>query len=292
MEILNLKNLILNKSLPDFYIFTGRQVVRDMYLEQIELNFNTKILNNVNDYIKIQLSKIKEENIIYIIYNDEDFLNNSESWSFRFKNLILVYDSITKSSKFYKYWEQSITDFPWLDNTLLKGLLENRLNIKESDIDYLMLKCNNDYYKCLNEADKIDIFDRNYHQQLFDYMKRDNSIGFKDKIESFTLSNAFLDKDKIAALTELKYITKEDCIGQLTLIYNQIKNLLRVKGGKSSAEMLNMNPKVYYIMSKKNTYTIEQMTSILLYIIDSLNDIKMGEADAYDVLNILIIKFM
>ena len=100
MEILNLKNLILNKSLPDFYIFTGKQVIRNMYLEQVELNFNTKVLNNINDYIKLQLSKLKEEDIIYIIYNDLDFLDNVNDWNFRFKNLILVYDSINKGSKF------------------------------------------------------------------------------------------------------------------------------------------------------------------------------------------------
>ena len=86
-------------------------------------------------------------------------------------------------------------------------------------------------------------------------------------------------------------ITKEDIIGQLSLIYNSIKNELIVRGSNNqTAEQLGINPKLYYVLSKKRYFSIEELCKILINIGDKLRDIKSGIIDSTDALYLIILE--
>lgn len=294
MEVMYFKKCILDKKLPSLSILTGDEALMSIYLEQLYNNFDIKKLNNINDYLSIYSSKFNiNKNQIYIIFNDETFEKDNKLWTNKLTNVIFVYDKLLKTSKFFKAFEPNIVYFEKINDTLLKGLIKNRIQIKDEDIEWIIKECNHNYFKCLNEVQKISIFPKDQHQNLFYQFVKDGLLCKKDNIEDFSFSNAVLNRDKVSTLElSSKIKTSSDVLGQLTLIYNNLRKQLLVQGGSTSAEQVGLDPKVYFVLSKKKKYTIQELCNAMSFIIDSFNKIKSGLMDYQDALNLFIIKCM
>lgn len=294
MEIMYFKKCILDKKLPNLSILTGDQALISIYKEQIYQNFKIKRLNSFEDYLNIITSKVNfNKDVTYIIYNDETFQNNSNLWTNKIDNIIFIYDKLLKTSKFYKAFEPNIINFPKIDDSLLTGLIKNRVDIKDEDIEWIIKECRHDYFKCLNEVNKISLFLKENHQQIFYSLIKNNLLCVRDDVEDFAFSNAVTQRDRIKAL-ELsnKIKTSGDVIGQLTLVYNNLRKQLLVQGSNSSAEELGIDSKVYYYLLRNKKYSVEELCKILNYISDGINSIKLGLRSGEDVLSLFIINYI
>ena len=294
MEVMYFKKCILDKKLPSLSILTGDDALMSIYLEQLYNNFDIKKLNSINDYLCIYSSKFNfNKNQIYIIFNDETFEKDNKLWTNKLTNVIFVYDKLLKTSKFFKAFEPNIVYFDKINDTLLKGLIKNRVSIADENVDWIIKECNHNYFKCLNEVEKIAIFPKDQHQNLFYEFVKDELLCKKDNVEDFSFSNAISNRDKVSALElSSKIKTPSDVLGQLSLVYNNLRKQLLVQGGSSSAEQVGLDPKVYFILSKKKKYTVSELCKAMDFLIDCFNKIKLGLMDYQDALNLFIIKYI
>ncbi|WP_300924663.1 hypothetical protein [uncultured Clostridium sp.] len=292
MEIKYFKQAILNKNLPNKVILTGDEAILSMYIEQIYKNFEVKVLNSITDYLSIKSSKfnINNKNIVYLIYNDEIFKTNKNLWDLTLNNVIFVYNELKKNDKFFKAFEAEIIYFNPLIQEQLLGLLMNRINIPEEDIKWIINKCNSNYFKCLNEVEKISIFDIIDHLSLFNYFKKNGIFCKNDNIGSYDFSNAVSDKNKILALELVNKISVNDILPQLSLVYNNLRNQLLVQNSIQTAQQLGMNEKLYNVLKRKKNYTIEQLCKCLCILSDYLNKIKLGQLEPIDAINLFILE--
>ncbi len=291
MEIKNLRKAIIDKALPSFTIFTGNEVLMHIYLDEIYKNFSYKFLTTINDYITIKNSKfnVYSKDTIFIIKEDEDFKSNTSLWNYKFENVVLIYSNLRSSDKFYKAFEPNIVKFIELPKEMLYGVIEKRLNIKESDINWIMQECDNDYYKCLNEVEKISIFDKQEHQKLFNEFKSTGILCKRDKMNPFDLVNAVSDRNKVECLNLLPLLSENDVLSQLSLIYTNFKNTLLVRGGKENFLQSGVNPNLYNVLIRKTKYSTEELCSNLILLSSLINKIKWGYISSIDALNVFIL---
>ena len=294
MEVLELKKLILDNKLPNNLILTGDEALLDIYLNQIYDRFTILKCNSVKDYLikKANKFKVEKENSFYLVYEDDNFRTNSDLWVKELTNIILVYKKLDKKDKFYKAFEQNIVWFPALTDDQLKGLINNRVTLSENKIDWLINNCNHNYFKCLNEVNKLQVFDKKSHNDLFDLFKETNVFSQSYVFQPYAFVNAVSDRNKKEALKILLDLPKDEPIGQLSLCYANLRNQLLVQGGNQTAEQLGINPKVYYVLSKKRNYSIEELCRALLGISDLITKIKTGLIDQVVAINLFVMRYM
>lgn len=292
MEWEELKKGILNKTLPNLVILTGNEYLVNVYIQQIKSNFTSKNLTTIQNYFDNICSKTNNDDVVYILKDDDIIKENTSIWNYAYKNLVLIFDKLDKKTKFYKAFERNIVYFEALDNKLLKGLIKNRINVSDVDIEWLMQVSNYDVFKCLNDADKIKIFDPDKHQYIFNELKKDGLIGVIDNLNSFELSNAIINRNKYMSLQLLSKLKKEDIIGQLSLIYNSLRNTLIAQCAKTYTSDLKMSERQYKYLLMNKKYSIKELCFALVYISDNLNKIKYGQIEPVDVLNLFILEYV
>lgn len=292
MEWEELKKGILNKTLPNLVILTGNEYLVNVYIQQIKSNFTSKNLITIQNYFDNICSKTNNDDVVYILKDDDIIKENTSIWNYPYKNLVLIFDKLDKKTKFYKAFERNIVYFEALDNKLLKGLIKNRVNISDVDIEWLMQVSNYDVFKCLNDADKIKIFNPDEHQYIFNELKKDGLIGVIDNLNSFELSNAIINRNKYMSLQLLSKLKKEDIIGQLSLIYNSLRNTLIAQCAKAYTSDLKMSERQYKYLLMNKKYSIKELCFALVYISDNLNKIKYGQIEPLDVLNLFILEYV
>lgn len=292
MEWEQLKKNILNKNLPNLVILTGDDYLVNAYLEQIRNNFTTKTLNNIQNYFDTIQSKTNNIDTVYILKNDATIKENVNIWNYTYKNIVIVFDKLDKKTKFYKAFEPNIVYFDALDNKLLKGLIKNRVNVNDTDIEWLMQVCNYDVFRCLNDADKIKIFKSDEHQYIFNELKKDGLIGVIDNLNSFELSNAIINRNKYVSLQLLNKLKKDEIIGQLALIYNSLRNTLIVQCANTYTSDLKMSEKQYKYLLMNKKYSVKELCFALVFISNNLNKIKYGQIEPIDALNLFILEYV
>ena len=137
MEFLELKNKILKKELPDFFIFAGDSDLINIYLDKIKEFKEVKVLTSIKDYLNIKQSKINiiDNDYVYLIKEDEIFKENSSLWNNNYPNLIFIYTNLKKTDKFYKAFEKDIVYFNKLTQEDLKGAIKYKVTLPDEDIE-------------------------------------------------------------------------------------------------------------------------------------------------------------
>ena len=239
------------------------------------------------------------EDTVYIIKEDEVFKNNATLWGIDLTNIIFIYSNLKKSDKFYKAFEPNIVLFDKLSNDMIKGLIKNRVKLSDEHIDWIMKECDYDYYKCLNEISKINIFEENEHEKLFIKFKQEEILCKKDSLQPFIFTDAIADRNKVLALELLSKINKYDILRELAGIYNKLRIQLMVMTHNSSSKDMEVRAKelgiskgMYYVLSKKRAYTVEELCRCLSALSDYINKIKLGMIDSVDAINLFILRYM
>ncbi len=301
MEFLELKNKLLQKELPEFFILAGDTDLITIYLDKIKEFKDIKVLSSIKDYLNIKQSKVNiiNDDCFYLLIDDDTLKTTPSLWGIKYNNLICVYTDLKKTDKFYKAYEKNTVYFNKLTDDDLKGAIKFKVNLEDKDIEWIIDVCNHNYKYIMNEVDKLSIFPKEEHQKLFSIFKQSNILCYKDTIDTFDFSNSISDKDKIKAIEIISKLSKYDMLTQLSVAYNTLRNQLLVQNHNSpnttleqKAAELNISKGMYYILSKKKNYTIEELCKALYNCSILLNKIKLGLIDSEDAINLFVLRYI
>ena len=249
MEVIDLKNLIKSKQIPNFMVFTGEEyMVQKIYIQQIAKvqNLTVKYIDAVADIAKQLGSKsLFSEHYLYVVRDDKDFMQgNVKDVIDRLKSdmLILMLTTLDKRLKFIKMYSHAIFDFKTLKSENLKVYIKREIDLSDRNIDILMEICEYNYGHCLLEIDKIKRYAeenvtliRNIYNNAFQILVETGAIYTPPRDAVFDFIKAVLqNKPKLA------YELLQECeqIGEASLIiisnlYNLTKWVYQVQNCKS-----------------------------------------------------------
>lgn len=299
MQLYELKQELKNKKLKNLYIFNGLEAgLRDIYVKKIVDCAKTPLLHT--DTIKSILSSLQNYSLfhdrtIYYISGDKDILEAENMWS-GLKQIdgpvivILVFDNLRKTSKFYKFFEKEIVDFDRMTVEQLSKLIKKELNLSDRFANILAELCERDYSRLLLECNKLKHF-----IQAYKYDNQDQAFidavnsgliyqGPKDVI--FELVNDVLNNSKNKAFENLKEYKElnDNPIGLFSLLYSNFRQLLMVQGLDSKQNIADRTGltgfQVKLAIERSGIYTLSQIVKALEVLQDMDTGIKTGAIEA------------
>lgn len=164
MELFELNQKIVNKTIPKIMIFTGDEYsIMNLYISQIAKTLNLTI-TEVNSCVPIlKINKgfmLSGKNKLYVSRYESEIISNEKVWennSVVLENnyLVIILANIDKRSKFYKRFVEDIIVFNPLENSQVINMLKGKHQLGDKAIQRLVDKCDNNYSKILLELDKI-----------------------------------------------------------------------------------------------------------------------------------------
>ena len=231
MDIKLLKASILSNNIPKFLVFIDiNPALCKHYINSISktLGLDFKYYDSVDSVIYQVNSNIRDNDYIYIVYNDQAVLNNInyiETIKSLNKQVILLYPEVNKASSLYKQFNNNFVVFEKLDNYTIvaymqKQLKDNSIDIAQDKLLTLVDYCNCDLGLCLNELDKIITLAQENSNVLCDYMLNN---GFSDY--RHTNVNKFVDNilNNNLSVYEDRSNLEESCVTVLMILYNKAK---------------------------------------------------------------------
>ena len=170
------------------------------------------------------------------------------------------------------------------------------MEISEKYISWLINNCNSDYGRCVNELDKVLIFKNDIRsaEEIFKQFARDGAFHYDIPDCVFDFADAFLDRDrkKVFDLYEDLKGNGEQPMVILTVLYNNIRNLLLVQGARNPTPE-NTLLKDFIIRKLKykvkNYSTVEIMNALLL-LCELNKQVKIGQIDDRTAVEYFMIK--
>lgn len=311
MELYELKQAILDNNIPNLLIFTGEEgKLIDIYIDKIAetKKIEARSIDDITFYLNMKTQKnLFKQDISYtVIRNDTSIFQKEAQWSLLEKvkdTLVLVFTKLDKSTKFYKHFKDRIVSFDkmkpeHIKASLMKKLQDNNMQIQQKYVDWLISNCSNDYGRCLNELDKILIFndDPRNAEELFKQFARDNAFHYDIPDCIFDFSNAFIIRDvkKVYDIYEDLKQTSDGPLVVFTVLYNSFKNILLVQSAnKPTADNLGMSPKQFNaIRFKTGKYSTKELSKILLLISELDRKIKLGQVEDRVALEYFMVKVL
>lgn len=300
MQLFDLKQELKQNKIRPLYIFTGPEVgIMNAYVDQIKkiINFNGQcsLVDNFSDIVqKINLKSFMGNFSMYRIKDDKEILDKQNYWDLleklpRDKIVIFIFSNLKKTSLFYKRFENIIVNFDRLTVDQLSKYSQKQLNLQKSYADILANICQKDYNRMLLECDKIKTYSK-----LFNV---DNNRGFKECLDNgliyqeaedvlFPLIDAVCRNEKNRAfdlLSEYKEVD-DTPLGFLTLLYNNIRQILMVQGLGDNKDVASRTGLTGYqvklAMEKMGRYNIRHLVDSLRIITNIDKGIKSGELDS------------
>ena len=300
MEIIELRQQIIDKDLKHLYIFTGDEIkVKNIYIDQINSIVNLPIVYT-DSFAKIKnrifTKSFLSQDSVYIVINDKNFIADEKN----FKDLLtpvndyilFIYDSIDKRSKFYKEFSNSVVEFDYLDEeTLVKYIQKDFPKLIENNCKELIKKCNNNYSRICYELDKIKTYndfkykdDSMINSSFYEVIKY---IYDEPKDVIFNLIDQILMKNRKEAFKLLEYCEAggESNINIIYNLYNNTRQLYQVQyalnsKAKDLEKTTGLKPFIIKMTKKKcNIYSDKQLTSIMRLLQEIDTNIKKGLMD-------------
>lgn len=308
MELLQLRNKIISKEKDNFYIFTGPEVkIMDIYIDMINKLHGIEKVRD--DDVKTVFSKTKNINKImkeklYIVRDDIEFTKHDESWqnldSMLNKNvLILVYTTIDKRGKFYKYYKDKIVNFEKLNVEQLSKYVLRELGNNFQHSNKLATICDLDYSRILLECDKIKTYAKicncDYNKSFESLIELGNIyVPINNVIFDFTDSIMKRQVDQCFKLWKSLKKNQESPIKVLSILYNSMRNVLIVQGStnptSSNTGLSGWNIKCAKELS--GYYSIEELLRNLYVIREVEKGIKTGTCDQEIAIDYLLVNVL
>lgn len=311
MNLMELKKSLSEDKVQNLYVFYGIEyAVLEVYITKIKNKFNGayRSYESVEDLMKQLTSNsffCGVENSLFIVREDKDFLSNDTMWDSLIQKLtaknctlILKYTTLDKRGKFYKAYEDYVTEFTRMSAQVVISHIIKTLNIDKADADTLATLCMDDYGRILLEMDKVINFAQYYDipnsAAIKELFKQDAFYKEVDG-EIYDLVNAFMSRDVKVVKKRLDEFNRrgDSPLAFLTILHNTVKATLQVKCiGKTDrmAEVTGLAP--YQI---KNTYnhiknfTEKELITIIRYCKYCDNCIKNGCIDADMIVEYMIV---
>lgn len=282
MDIVLLKQELLDKKLRSFYIFTGQELaVQDIYIAKIQeisgLNIiYTDSLSSI--FAKITTKSLfKVDPCIYVIRNDEQYLKSESKWktiqTMNFHgNIVILRYSLDKISKFEKAHQDVLIKFDYVATSYLKNRLQACTGMPDSHCMDIVKMCGGDYGRIKNELYKLKLYanlngfswDTAYleakkhnliHEEIGDII-----FEFTGAVENRNIQKAYL------LWPKMKY-TGDSTMRVLSVLYNSFRQILMVQStpvDMRTEKILGLSKAFIYIISQKcNKYNLFELVNIV-----------------------------
>ena len=216
MAFLTIENLMF---IDNNHAFTKQYIVgisntinkRPTYYDSVKSAINDLENSLLDDYFYI----IHSDQLLYNV----DIIN--KLMSYKYKNIVILYETIDKKSNLYKEFETYFVEFKQFDKYALyaytkKLCKDHKCSIDQDKIFKLIDYCNCDLGILLNELDKIFILEQENSNILVDYMLEN---GFSDyrKFNVYNFISRVMSKDLSAF--NLLYKIDDSTVGIIYSLY-------------------------------------------------------------------------
>lgn len=290
MKLIDLNKAIVNNNIPHVCIFYGPEyAIMDVYINQIASRINGRIikcdsLENGLNTLRVR-SLDKRTRIIKVSYDTSFFSDDKILDMLKIFNtsdyLILRYNELDKRSKFYKQFENIITEFSHMPEDNVKVMLQPvAKNLNDTYLTELVVKNECDYSKCLQEFSKIEAYSI-YHSISYDeaYIELKNSgiIRFVDKDVFNPFIDAVMMHKNCIDLYQQLVRSGESNIRILATLYINFKQQLMVQSiAKPTKEATGLDGWIIQRCLQRRVYSLTQLVNILDEIITVEQGIKNG----------------
>lgn len=287
MDIKGLKDKIENNKWDnDFMIWViedeSSEIIANQYIDLICKNNNltVKIIESINEIP--DESFISDDNL-YIIKTDKWELNDIHD------NCIIICNK-TKDKQAIK--------FPKLEDWQVIDFAINKVKgIEKSELENLISIYSGNYFRFLNDIDKLSIFDKSQQKLVLNQMMDDGQFSTLTNYKVWDLSNAILKKDKRLIKEVLKVIDYIDAepLGVAKILYNNFKSILSIQiNPRVTANELGISDKQLFVIKKYNCgfYTNEQLIEIMKMLTNIESLFKYGELPLDNLIDYMICKII
>ena len=310
MELVKLMQSIAENNPPKYSVWFGEeQKILDIYLQKItELGYKIVNCDTVSTVIS-QISRKSLDNTLkaFVVVQDIGYTEKEEIWA-NIKRitagskhlLILRYDNLNKTRKFYKQNKDVCVEFPLLDPQVLVGYINNLLpNFNVKYAEKLCEICGNSYGRICLECDKI--------KQYSEATKSDYDKSFRTLIEqdaiyadigdiTFDLTGAVLygDVKKSAEYLMQAKQKGEPALVIASILYNGFRNMLAYQGlGKDKSnptERTGLDNKQLWAVKKNiGGYSLTELLRNTKICQEIESGIKMGKMEDDIALDYMIV---
>lgn len=298
MQLYELKQELKNGKIRNFYILNGPEnVIKGMYINKIVNLAQTPLLyaDNLKSILAgIQNYSLLHDKTVYVISDDKDLLEVEKNWSI-LKNLkgsviiILTFNNLRKTSKFYKYFESDVIDFELMTIEQLAKIVKKELNLNDKFCEILAELSERHYGRLLLECNKLKHYIQvnNYtnNDQAFMDAIEQNLIYQPSKDVTFELVNDVLTNSKRKAFQNLREFkdNNDNVLGLISLLYSNFRQLLMVQaldGKDNIADRTGLTSfQVKIALQRCGIYTTKEIIRNLEVLRKLDADIKIGRVD-------------
>lgn len=289
MELQELKESILKNNIPDILIFSGLETtLKNIYIEEISNRLRLK-----KTYIDAeQLFTQKSNSFIFepkllILINPKLDDKHIEILS-KMKHIIICVDNIDKRARLFKDFSKETIEFNPMDNNTLTSILLHKYELDETQIEWIIDACSNDYGKCLNELDKLKVFRQDIkikenQRDMFTHLMELSVFhqDITDKVYQFIDAISFRNISETWRLYSDVTILGHSGIELLALIYSRMRMILLVQMINSpTPDSVGLTTFQINIAKKfLHCYTDVELLSIISTIKEIDTKIKLGEIE-------------
>lgn len=304
MNLIELKSKLILNEIPSILIFTGPELeVMNLYIKKIQEKLKYKVhkMESMVDVIRLSSgNSIFKVNKLFIVTDDNNFLKQNDSWKNLNKligsnKLILKYHNYDARLAFWKNFENETVIFERMNNSVLSKHLNKEFNICIEYCSLLAQSCDNDYYRCKLELDKVINIakikninnDEAFRLCLEDVLCLNNDSDIFDFVK-YVLTRNF--SEALRIYNNLKK-NNEPSLKILILLYTNFKNILIAQTINNTRNIQQNTGLNYYSYMKAKElsgyYSDSHIENILYEIMNLEQGIKTGKIDSSMVVDYL-----
>jgi DNA polymerase III delta subunit len=296
MQLHELKEQLVKKTLQPLYIFTGEEIaIMNIYIDKIAklTGSKAKRVDSVGSIFgKLQNQSFMNKSSCYIIRDDKEYLAQEKIWDTLNSGavqgdnvIILVYSNLDKRSKFYKHHVDMFTEFEKLLPEVLAKYIKKEvgLDVKKGvqfaelcDCNYsrILLEC--DKIKHLAAARKCDI------EMAYSIAVKEKLIHVEPKDVIFELIDAVCKRQINRSYTLLEELMSinESPLGIISLLYTNFRSMLLVQSAGAGADITKRTGltgwQVKLAKEKGVHYSIGELVKAIRTIRETEKGIKTG----------------
>lgn len=296
MQIYELKEQLVKKTLQPLYIFTGEEIaIGNIYIDKIAAIMNTKPkrVDSVGSIFgKLQNQSLMNKPSCYVIRDDKEYLAQDKIWDSLNNGLvqgdnviILIYNNLDKRSRFYKHHKEMLTEFEKLIPEVLAKYIKREIGLDPKyGIQFAEL-CDCNYSRILLECDKLKHLAaaRNCNiQSAYAIAIKEKLIHIEPKDVIFELIDAVCKREitrSYRLYEELKAVN-ESPLGVISLLYTNFKSMLLVQSAGAGANITKrtgLTPWQVKLAKEKGVhYGIDELVRAIRIIRETEKGIKTG----------------
>ena len=309
MDLAKLMSSIREHKEPHFNVWFGEEhKILEMYIDILAKGKRKLYVDSVELALKkIRVKSLDKTPLCIIVIDDGSFKSAENKWESIKKEfnqskhtLILEYNKLDKTTKFYKRNTDCVVQFNKLtDDILDKYVIKELSDLSDDNREDLIKRCNSDYSLILLECDKIRQYSnyKNISQDTcYTILAKGNALYSEIGDITFDLVNAVLYGDLVKSAKYLEQAKQkgEPPILIASLLYRGFRNLLSVQGlGKNKKDAGKRTGlsgwEVKQVFDCIGGYSIKELERNMLLCQDIESGLKLGKYDDSLALDYLVV---